>query len=50
MERLDIRDMIAENEDLSEETIDEAVRYIKDSEELMEMLDEIIASAIEAIT
>lgn len=49
MESLDLRDLVAdevEYKGLDESVIDKAIRYIKDNDRLMQMLDLIVAEAI----
>ncbi len=49
MESLDLRDLIedeVEYKELDESVIDKAIRYIKDNDRLMQMLDLIVAEAI----
>lgn len=49
MESLDLRDMIAdevEYKGLDDQVIDRAIRYIRDSDRLMQMLDLVVEEAI----
>ena len=49
MEHLDLRDLVedeVEHKELDEATIDKAIRYIKDNERLLQMLDLIVEEAI----
>lgn len=53
MESLDLRDLVAdevEYKELDEAMIDKAIRYIKDNDRLMQMLDLIVAEAISSCT
>ena len=49
MESLDLRDMVAdevEYKKLDSSVVDKAVRYIRDSDRLMQMLDLVVSEAI----
>ena len=49
MEHLDLRDMVAdevEYKNLDKSVVDKAVRYIRDSNRLMEIIDMVVAEAI----
>lgn len=49
MENLDLRDLVSdevEYKELDKSVIDKAVRYIKDNDRLMQMLDLIVEEAI----
>lgn len=53
MESLDLRDMVAdevEYKNLDHSVIDKAVRYIRDSDRLMQMLDMVVEEAISRCT
>ena len=53
MESLDLRDMVAdevEYKNLDKSVIDKAVRYIRDSDRLMQMLDMVVEEAISRCT
>lgn len=53
MESLDLRDLVVdevEYKELDEAMIDKAIRYIKDNDRLMQMLDLIVAEAINSCT
>jgi len=53
MESLDLRDMVAdevEYKNLDQSVIDKAVRYIRDSNRLMQMLDMVVEEAISRCT
>ena len=53
MESLDLRDMVAdevEYKNLDQSVIDKAVRYIRDSDRLMQMLDMVVEEAISRCT
>ena len=49
MENLDLRDLVAdevEYQELDKSGIDKVIRYIKDNDRLMQMLDSIVEEAI----
>lgn len=51
MESLDLRDMVddeVEYNELDESVVDEAVRYIKNSDRLMQLLDVVVKEALSA--
>lgn len=51
MESLDLRDLVADEVDykaLDEAIVDKAIRYIKDSDRLMQFLDFVVEEAISA--
>lgn len=51
MEYLDLRDLVAdevEHKGLGEDVVDKAIRYIRDSDRLMQLLDLVVEEAISA--
>lgn len=51
MENLDLRDLVSdevEYKELDKSVIDKTIRYIKDNDRLMQMLDLIVAEAIDS--